>query len=147
MSTQLEHHPLAHLVGKRVPGGTYSVAGYENWLLRDAVYAEPEGPVHPIAAFIGAQRGMGMTVAELFAMLECDINDGPVLAESTIELHEDLAVDRQYRVDGEVTGIVRKHGAAMGAFDLVTCTFTLTDGDTEVARVSNTYAIGREERT
>lgn len=139
-------HPLQHIVGRKFPGGTYTIAGYESWLLRDAVYAEQDEVAHPIAAFIGAQRGMGMTVAELFAMMQTGIEDGPVLAECTIELAADVLPDRRYRAGGEVTGIARKHGAAFGAFDLVTCRFTLTeeDRDEPVAVVTNVYAIRRE---
>jgi hypothetical protein len=142
-------HPLQHVVGRRVPGGSYAVAGYEGWLLRDAVYAEQSETVHPIAAFIGVQRGMGITVAELFTMLESDIADGPMLAECTIALAADVVPGRRYRVMGEVTGIVRKHGAALGAFDLVTCRFDLSeeDGGAPVAVVTNVYAIVRKDVT
>lgn len=147
MGQKIDEHPLQHLVGRRVPGGTYTIAGYENWLLRDAVYADQNETVHPIAAFIGAQRGMGHTVAELFTLLDSDVADGPMLAECTIELAGDLVADRRYRVDGEVTGIVRKHGTALGAFDLATCRFTLSEQDNvePVAVVTNVYAIGRTE--
>ncbi len=140
-------HPLEHLVGRRVPGGEYSVAGYESWLARDALGAEASSRPHPIMAFVGAQRGMGMSVAELFRMLECDIDDGPMLAQSTIELDRDLETGREYAVTGEVTGVVRKHGAALGAFDLVTCRFDLLDAEDggHVAGVTNVYAVRRDE--
>ncbi|HEX9832740.1 MAG TPA: hypothetical protein VGA66_06560 [Mycobacterium sp.] len=144
---EIAEHPLAELVGLKTPGGTYRIAGYENWLLRDAVYAEPAEQAHPIAAFVGAQRGMGCTVAELFVLLGSDINDGPVLAESIIEHHSDLVTEVPYDVEGEVIGIVRKHGAALGLFDLVTVRFTLSPhaGDV-VATVTNVYAIRRGEQ-
>jgi hypothetical protein len=137
-------HPLQHLVGRSVPGGEFRIASYESWLAHDALYSEP-GPVpHPVMAFIAAQRGMGCTVAELFRMLDSDIDDGPLLASTTIDVERDLATDETYRVTGAVTGLVRKHGAALGDFDLVTCEFTLADEDGKgVATVTNIYAIGR----
>lgn len=147
MSGPRQAHPLQHLVGRRVPGGSYSLAGYENWLMRDAVYSRQGSDGHPIAAFVGVQRGMGLTVAELFALLESDIEDGPMLAETTIDLAGDLVVGRRYRVDGEIADIVRKHGATLGTFDLVTCRFTLSEEAAAgpVATVTNVYAIRRQE--
>lgn len=145
MSAGTQPHPLAHIVGRTVPGGEYSIAPYESRLAHEAL-ASPTGPVpHPVTAFIAAQRGMGCTVAELFQLLESDIDDGPLLASTTIEIERDLSTDERYLVSGEVTGLVRKHGAALGDFDLVTCVFMVRDTQGEtVATVSNVYAVGRD---
>lgn len=139
-------HALEHLKGTAVPGGSYTIAAYENWLAHDAMYSTPIATPHPIMAFIGAQRGMGLTVAELFALFDSNIDDGPVLAETAIGLEKPLQTDIKYRVSGEVVDLVRKHGKTMGAFDLVTCRFELHDPKTDdvVASVSNVYAISRE---
>jgi hypothetical protein len=144
MSAVAPEHPLAHLVGRTVPGGQYSIAGYENWLAHDALGSSPVATPHPVMAFIAAQRGMGCTVAELFALLESDIEDGPLLASTSIEIVRDLSVDELYDVQGRVEGLVRKHGAALGDFDLATCLFTVTDAQgVLVATITNVYAIGR----
>jgi hypothetical protein len=149
MTQAAADHPLRHLIGRSLPGGSYQLAGYESWLMRDAVYAEPDPLPHPIAAFVAAQRGVGITVAELFSLLESNIEDGPVLAESSIEFSGDLAVDRQYRVAGEVTAIDRKRGSRIGEFDLACCRFTIIEesGREPVATVSNVYAIPRRSET
>lgn len=138
-------HPLAHLAGRKVPGGEYSIAPYESWIAHDALYSTPAPAPHPVMAFVAAQRGMGCSVAELFALLETDIEDGPLLASTSIDVRRDLATDERYRVEGEVVGLVRKHGSALGAFDLVTCEFRVHDeaGD-EVATIRNVYAVGRQ---
>lgn len=139
-------HPLGHVVGRSVPGGSHLIAPYESWIAHDAVYSQPTPIPHPIMAFIAVQRGMGCTVAELFELFESDIDDGPLLASTSIELLHDLRADVTYRVSGSVTGVVRKHGAAMGDFDLTTCVFTLSDDSGRtVAVVKNVYAIGRNE--
>ncbi|MGK9274056.1 hypothetical protein KXR83_23945 [Williamsia muralis] len=135
--------PAGDLIGTSVPGGTYELAGFEDWILRDTVYAGESDHAHPIAAFIGAQRGMGVSVSEFFTLLRTSIDDGPVLAETTIELEEDIARDRTYRVEGEVRDVRRKHGAAFGDFDLITCEFRLVDDRTVAARVTNVYAVKR----
>ncbi len=140
-------HPLARLVGRTIPGGTYAIAPFESWLARDALYSEPDTAPHPVMAFVAAQRGMGCTVAELFALLESDIDDGPLLASTTIDLVRDLEFDVRYRVSGKVVRVERKRGAALGTFDLVTCQFVIDDEvDTKetVATVTNVYAVRRE---
>lgn len=142
----VSEHPLQHLLGARVPGGTYVVAAHENWLSRDALGARQSATPHPIMSFVGAQRGMGLSVTELFALLECDIADGPVLATSTIDLPRDLQTGTTYEVAGEVTDLQRKQGRTLGTFDLATCRFELTDprDGVVVASVTNTYAIRRD---
>lgn len=137
-------HPLAYLVGRTVPGGEYAIAPYESWLAHDAVYSEPGALPHPVMAFVAAQRGMGCTVTELFALLESDIADGPLLASTSIDIRRDLRTDERYRVEGQVLGLTRKSGAVLGTFDLVTCEFHLwADDGAPVATVRNVYAIGR----
>lgn len=145
MAPSMQRHPLEHVVGRTVPGGEYQIAGYESWLAHDALYSPPAPVPHPVMAFVAAQRGMGCTVAELFRLLESDVEDRPLLARTRIDLARDLEVNERYTVRGEVTGIVRKHGAALGDFDLATCVFEVRDrrGDL-VATVTNVYAIGRD---
>lgn len=146
MTTDVAEHPLAGLVGVPLPGGSWSVPGYENWLTSYAVYAGTDGDPHPVSAFIGVQRGLGMTVAELFRYLHSDIDAGPLLAECTMEFPSRLQVDRPYTVSGTVESVERKSGRALGVFDLVRCRFELSEEDGDlVASVTNVYAIPRPE--
>lgn len=136
----------SNLVGRRVPGGTLRLEPHESWLLHEAVSSPPRPEPHPIANFVGVQRGMGTSVAGLFELLESDIADGPLLARTTIASDRDLVVGLSYDVEGVVTEVVRKRGATLGAFDLVTVRFSLSESDTgtSVASVTNVYAIRRE---
>lgn len=141
----MAEHPLRHLVGAAFPGGGFSLASYENWLAHDALYSVPRSEPHPIMAFIGAQQGMGMTVAGLFAWLNSDVEDGPLLANCDMQFARPLEVSRSYTVTGVIESIQRKQGRSLGTFDLVTCVFRLIeDSGDEAAVVRNTYAIGRE---
>ncbi|MEV0104883.1 hypothetical protein AB0H42_00870 [Nocardia sp. NPDC050799] len=133
------------LAGITVPGGYFEIAEYESAILRDTVYATASPVPHPIAAFIGAQRGMGVSVEEFFAALHTSIAEGPVLAETTIELTDDLRADHRYRVAGAVADVARKTGAAFGRFDLIRWVFTLSDDSGVVATVTNVYAVRRGE--
>ena len=136
-------HPLAGLVGEPLPGGRWSAAAYESWLTSYAVYGEPGGPPHPVSAFIGVQRGLGLTVAELFAHLGSSIEDGPMLAECTMEFPGVVRDDQVYEVSGTVQEVRRKSGRTMGVFDLVTCRFELSSDEGPVAAVTNVYAVPR----
>ena len=134
------------LVGRPVPGGRFRIAEHENWLAHDALYSTPEERPHPLMAFIAAQRGLGVGVAELFRSWGTDMSDGPMLTASSLEFPGELRAGTEYAVRGEVTSVVRKTGRAMGAFDLLTARFEVVDPDGgPVAVVTNTYALPRRE--
>ena len=146
MSTTTGHHPLAHLVGAPIPGGTWTVAEHENWLGHDALYSTPEQAPHPVMAFVAAQRGLGTTVADLFRSWGTEMDDGPMLTESTLEFPGKFRAGVAYDVSGTVESVVRKSGRTMGEFDLLTARFELSDPDgTAVAVVRNVYALPRRE--
>lgn len=137
-------HPLQHLVGEPIPGGVWTIAGYESWLGHDALYSTPDEAPHPVMAFVAAQRGLGVTVAELFRQWGTDMADGPMLTESTLEFPGELRAEVEYEVSGTVESVVRKSGRAMGEFDLLTARFELTEhGSGTVAVVRNVYALPR----
>jgi hypothetical protein len=138
-------HPLDHLVGEPLPGGDWAFEVHESWLLHDAVYSEPQETAHPIMAFLVAQGGIGVTVAELFKMFGTDMADGPLLTESTLDLHADLRPGVSYEVGGTVVAAVRKSGRTLVAFDLVTVRFEVLDpvAGEPAATVTNVYALPR----
>ena len=86
------------LAGHALPSGSARLEPYQNWLLHDAFYSRPRPEPHPVAAFVLANRGIAISLADLFALFGSDINDGPLLAESSIELHRPLAEDVDYEV-------------------------------------------------
>ena len=133
------------LIGREIPVGTYRWRTFENFLASEALYAEEPDSVHPLAAFVIAQRGMAMTVDELFELLGCSMADGPLLANTRMQYFGDLAADHDYRVGGEIESVERKSGKALGVFDLVVCRFDVQDAGTGeiLASVRNTYAIPR----
>ena len=137
--------PLDQLVDQPLPGGDWAFGEHESWLLHDAVCSTPDEAAHPIMAFIVAQRGLGVTVAELFAMFGTDMTDGPLLTESTLELTADLHPGVRYEVRGTVVSAVRKSGRTLGVFDLVTARFEVVGPDSPepAATVTNVYALPR----
>src|SRR5206468_3842875 len=58
------------IVGHRFPGGDYTVAHWENFLLTECTGAEllPDGMVHPVVLFHMPILGARTTIAEMFAL-------------------------------------------------------------------------------
>lgn len=139
-------HPLQELVGEPIPVGSWTLAEHENWLGHDALYSDPVDEPHPVMAFVAAQRGMGCSVAELFATWGTAMEDGPMLTATELEFPGEMAAGTEYTVSGTVESVARKQGRTMGTFDLLTARFELAGPDGgPVAVVRNTYALPRAD--
>ncbi|HXJ28459.1 MAG TPA: MaoC family dehydratase, partial [Streptosporangiaceae bacterium] len=137
---------LMGLAGHQLPPGSARLEPYQNWLLHDAFYSPPGSEPHPVAAFVLANRGMGISLADLFRLFGSDIDDGPLLAESSIELHCPLAEDADYEVRGVVESVERRRSRRIGPFDRITCRFDLFQNGAPAATVTNVFAIPREPK-
>jgi hypothetical protein len=127
MSEQLPEGIKAQ-IGRRFPGGCYTVEPYRAWLLADAAADRSNAAVvHPLHAWLAATGGMGITWDELFAWFGSTADDGPMFGEHETALHRPLRTDRRYRVSGAIVSAVRKRGRAAGLFDLVEYQLELHD--------------------
>ncbi len=134
---------MKSLDGQQLPSGTAQLEPYQNWLLHDAFYSEPQAEPHPVAAFVLANRGIGISLAGLFTLFGSDINDGPLLASSAIELHRPLAEDASYEVRGVIESVEHRRSRRIGPFNSVTCRFDLYEGGGLAATVTNVFAVPR----
>lgn len=98
--------------------------------------------LHPLFAFIGAQRGIGVSVAELCAAVGFDVEDGPLLGSLQIEWHRDLKAATEYAVEGEITSLLRKHGRS-GTIDIFDFQERLLDDGGVAATVDVTFVLPR----
>ncbi|MDR5699757.1 hypothetical protein [Agromyces aerolatus] len=129
------------------PGSITVTAGEANALAQVLGSPAPEGDrLHPLFAFIAAQRGIGVSVAELCALADFDVADGPLLGSLEIEWERDLVAETEYAVDGSVTSIVRKTGRS-GSFDVFDFTERLNDRDGVAATVGVTFILPRPAQT
>ena len=135
----------SHLVGHRFPGGTVTVPGWVDLLWRDAVLADPPGDaVHPGLAYLAAVQGSGVTFQDIFDLAEATAESGPMFGEQTLTFEAPLRVDTEYAVEGEITGVVRKHGKRAGTFDMLTFELRLCDpSGALVATNVNTFIFPR----
>lgn len=130
---------LSEIVGRPIPGGSYTIDGYVDWLLHDVVEQPRDGQVaHPLFAYLAAARGKGITWDELFAICGATAEDGPMFGEHETELLRPLRVGERLTVSGEFVSAIRKQGARTGVFDIVGFRLTMTGEDGQVA--ATTYS-------
>ena len=130
----LSEEQLSQIVGRRLPGGEYTIEPYVNWLVNDIVEAPVDSPVaHPLFAYIASARGKGLPWDEVFEICGATAADGPLFGEHRTELLRPLVPGETLTAAGEFTTAVRKSGRKTGVFDIVGFEVTLTGADGEVA--------------
>lgn len=100
------------LVGHKFPGGNYTIAHWENFLLTECTGAEPlPGDLaHPVALFHMPILGANTSIGEMFALGQAD-NDASIGIESyDWSFHKSLREEIEYRVEGEITEAGRIEG-------------------------------------
>jgi hypothetical protein len=139
----LSEKQLAELVGRKLPGGEYTIEPYVNWLVNDIVEA-PAGAVtdavvaHPLFAYIASARGKGLAWDDVFEICGATAADGPMFGEHRSELLRPLVPGETVSVSAEFTTAVRKSGRKTGVFDVIGFEMTLTGSDGDVA--ARTYS-------
>ena len=127
---------LNGLVGRRFPGGVYTIAHWENFLLTECTGAEPlpDGLAHPVALFHMPILGGGTSIKEMFTLgwAESDFSIG--IESYDWEIRQPLLAETAYQVGGEVTAADRR--AVEGrVFDRIQFRFDLTAPNAEIAAV------------
>jgi hypothetical protein len=137
---------LEHLPGTELPAGTFTITAEEDARVLEVVGGEPspDGTAHPLWAYIAPQRGIGISVADICALADFDVNDGPMLGSSELELHAGINLGEPYTVTGRVLSIDRKQGS-IGTFDLMAFREDLLDAGGKLVAVStSTYVLPRK---
>lgn len=141
----LEH--LQELVGRELPGGSFDLEHYRNWLTNDVIGSPQRSDdlAHPMFCYYVAMGGMGLSIAELFALAHSSADEGPMFGECDMEVLVPLRTAMSYEVRGEITGVTRKQGAAIGTFDLLTFRLEVVTPGGEVAGVcTNSFIFPRQ---
>lgn len=108
------------------------------------VTPEEDGKAHPIFFFVATQVGMGMTVAGLCQTCEFDVDDGPMIASSSVVFQRPLMVGTPYIVTGEIVSLVRKSSRRFGVIDLLEYELRLTSMDSmPVLATRNVWVLPR----
>lgn len=137
---------LQALVGHRFPGGRYTIAHWENWLLTDCTGAEqlPGGRVHPIALFHVPILGARTSIAELFALFHASGPGSVSLLGYDWEYLQPLLEDTEYRCTGGVISAERNVAQDGRVADTVAFQIELVgEDDVVVARITNRWRLNR----
>ena len=124
---------ITALVGHRFPGGSYTIAHWENFLLTDCTGGDllPDRQVHPVALFHVPFLGGGVTIADLFALGQAE-SDLSIMIES-YDWHflAPLREDVEYAISGEITAAERRRTDEGRIYDRIQFRFEMADaGDT-----------------
>ena len=129
-----------------MPAGTFTITPGEQQQLVGALGGTSFEGAHLVWAYIATQRGIGISVADLCALADFAVEDGPMLGSVEMTYSRPLELGVEYRVTGEVIGIERKHGRKAGVFDVMTFRERLLAPDgAEVASTTNTFILPRRE--
>ncbi|MDB5719673.1 MAG: hypothetical protein JWP15_291, partial [Alphaproteobacteria bacterium] len=97
--------------------------------------------------FIATHAGKSVTFAQLMVLIDAPIDAGALFGQEDLEIFRPLHVGETVKVRGGIVDAKSKSGAKTGAFDTVTTSIELVDGQGEVAcRSLETYIIPRAAR-
>ena len=93
------------LVGHEFPGGKYTVAHWENFLLTECTGGEqlPEGMVHPVVMFHMPILGAGTSIADMFALGQAESDYSIGIESYDWEFFGTLEEDVEYSISARVT--------------------------------------------
>ena len=141
--------PPPDVAGVRLDGERiYRIDAGENAALCRSTGVEPaaDGTAHPAYYYIATQVAMGKSVAELCTICAFDVNEGPMMAGSSVRFAAPLRVDVPYQVRGEILSLVRKRSRKLGVMDLLRYRLSLHGEDgAEVLETENSWVLPRKE--
>ncbi len=133
------------LVGHEFPGGTYTVAHWENFLLTECTGAEllPDGMVHPVVMFHMPIIGANTSIAEMFALGQAESDFSIGIESYDWEFFQPILEEVPYAISARVTQADRRGGGSR-VFDRIQFQFDVASPQgAPVARSTITWIYGR----
>ncbi len=130
------------LVGHEFPGGKYTVAHWENFLITECTGAEPlpDGLVHPVVLFHMPILGANTSIGGMFALGQAESDFSIGIESYDWEIERPLEEEVEYTVTGTVTEADRVEGplrgGRRGAYDRIQFRFELREPGGEFAASS-----------
>ena len=136
---------IGAITGHRFPGGKYTIAHWENFLLTECTGASPmpDDLAHPVALFHMPILGAGTSIAEMFALGRAESDFSIGIESYDWEIFKPLREELEYDVTGEVTSSERRNENGR-VFDRIRFRFDLAEpGGEAAARTTITWHYGR----
>ncbi len=124
------------------------ISADENRMLCEGMGVAPasDGQAHPSYYYTATQIGMRLTVRELCAHCDFDVENAPMMATSEARYLAPLMTETPYRVRGQVDSLIRKRSRKLGAMDLLEYRLSLIDSNgATVLETFNTWVLPRPE--
>jgi len=131
----MAQHPLpaeseiTALAGHRFPGGHYTVAHWENFLLTECTGTDllPDGQVHPVALFHLPIMGAGTSISEMFALGQAESDLSIIIESYDWEMFQPLHEETRYAVSGAIVSAERCTNATGKPYDRLQFCFEVHD--------------------
>ena len=123
------------IAGHRFPGGRYTIAHWENFLLTQCTGSEllPDGIVHPVALFHIPILGSGTSIAEMFELGQAE-SDLSILIESyDWETFLPLLEETRYGISGSILSAERRKNEQGKLYDRIQFCFEVNTPEDELA--------------
>jgi hypothetical protein len=126
---------ITRLAGHRFPGGFYTVAHWENFLLTECTGAAllPDGIVHPVALFHLPIIGAGTSIAEMFALGQAESDLSIMIESYDWETFLPLREETCYRISGGINSAQRCENAQGQLYDRIQFCFEVHDTNEQLA--------------
>ncbi len=133
------------LLGHEFPGGRYTIAHWENFLLTECTGADPlpDDLAHPVALFHVPILGAGTSIAEMFQLGQAETGISIGIESYEWEFHQTLREETEYLVTGKITTAERIITDDK-TYDRIQFRFDLAD---DAEPVATTFVTWRYRRT
>ena len=151
-TTERSGLPDNEILGYRFPGGRYTIAHWENFLLTDCTTAEqlPDRLVHPVALFHVPILGSGINIAKLFEVCGAEGAGSVGLDGYDWEYFSPPRIETEYDVQGSIVHWEHMVDDKGNAYDAMKFSIELRDvanSNALVARVTNSWRFRRQHAT
>lgn len=125
------------LVGHQFPGGKYTIAHWESFLLTECTGGEqlPDGLVHPVALFHVPFLGAQVTIGDMFALGHAESDFSIGIESYDWRFHKPLVEELEYTVTGGIISADRRQDGDR-VFDRIAFQFDLAEPDGAPAATS-----------
>lgn len=142
--------PAPDVAGTSLDGTkVFVVTAEENQRLCRSIGVEPasDGTAHPIWYYVATQVAMGKSVAGVCETCEFDVEEGPMMGSSGVNFSSSIMVGEEYKVSGEILGLVRKKSRKLGVMDVLTYRLRLhpAAGGDAILETDNVWVLPRKE--
>ncbi|NND68525.1 MAG: hypothetical protein HKN19_13135 [Halioglobus sp.] len=138
---------ISALAGYRFPGGDYTIAHWENFLLTECTGAQlmPQGMAHPVALFHAPITGAGTSIAAMFELGQAESDLSIMIESYDWEMFLPLYEETRYNVSGSIRSAQRLTNDEGKLYDRIQFCFELRDPDnTLAARTTITWHYTRD---